>query len=83
MIRYFFIISISVKDVKKKINNLRTYYSRELAKFKDSSKSGAGSDEIYVSKWPHFNSLEFLRDTIKPKKTTSSLVSIYIFFFKL
>lgn len=62
------------QDVKAKINALRTYCSKELVKLKASKKSGAGTDETFISKWPHFNSLNFLRDTIKPRKTTSSLV---------
>ena len=58
--------------MKKKINALRTYYSKEL--FKSITRSGAGKDEAYESKWPHFQSLMFLRDTINSRKTTSSFV---------
>ena len=65
----------SENEVKSKINTLRTYYSKELAKTKKSGKSGAGRDDVYESKWPHFKYLGFLRDTFKPRKTTSSLVS--------
>ena len=54
-------------------NNLRAYYSRELAKEKLSKKSGAGSSEVFKSKWPHFNSLKFLRDVITPRKTQDNL----------
>ena len=61
-------------EVKKKINTLRSYYSTELAK--SNPKSGAGRDEIQESKWAHFNLLSFLRDTITPRKSISSLVSI-------
>ena len=63
--------------MKSKTNILRTYYSKELKLEKDSKKSGA-SGETYESKWPHFNSLAFLRDTIKPRNTTSTLVSIIL-----
>ena len=59
-----------------KINTLRLYYSKELAKVWKSSKSGAGSDEErFDSKWPHFKSMEFIRDTLNPRKPTSTLVS--------
>ena len=65
-----------------KINTLRTYYSKDLVKLKVNNKSGAGTDKLCVLQWPHFQSLNFLRDTIKPRKTISSLVSI-IFLRKL
>ena len=55
-------------DVRTKISNLRTYYSKELAKMTESTKSGAGIDDTYESKWPHLRSLSFLRDTICPRK---------------
>ena len=65
-----------VADVKAKINSLRTYFSCELAKESTTSRrSGSGKDEVFKSKWPYFQSLEFLRDSIAPRKTTSSLVS--------
>ena len=65
-----------VADVKAKINSLRTYFSRELTKESTTSRrSGSGRDEVFKSKWPYFQSLEFLRDSIAPRKTTSSLVS--------
>ena len=69
-----YIFSYSENEVKAKINILRTYYSKELAKEKNSKKSGASGD-IYESKWPHFKSLSFIRDTVKPRNTTSTLVS--------
>ena len=58
------------KEVKQKFNSLRRYYSSELAK--SSAKSGAGTEEVYQSKWPFFHSLAFLRDPIFPRKTTLS-----------
>ena len=44
------IVLILETEVKSKINNLRGYYSRELAKEKASNKSGAGTEEVYQSK---------------------------------
>ena len=67
---YFFL----EKEVTQKFNSLRSYYSNELVK--SSAKSGAGTDEVYQSKWQFFNSLKFLRDSVFPRKTTSSYVSI-------
>ena len=62
------------KEVKQKFNSLKSCYSNELAK--SNAKSGAGTDEVYQTKWSFFHSLEFLRDSIFPRKTTSSFVSI-------
>ena len=62
------------KEVKQKFNSLRSYYSNELAK--SSAKRGTGTDEVYQSKWLFFHSLEFLRDSLFPRKITSSFVSI-------
>ena len=65
-----------VADLKAKINSLRTYFSSELAKESTTSgKRGSGKDEVFKSKWPYFQSLEFLRDSVTPRKTTSSLAS--------
>ena len=63
------------KEVKLKIQNFRTYYGKELNKEKTTRKSGASASEVYESKWPYFKSLDFLRDTIAPRKTNSNLVS--------
>ena len=60
--------------MKKKINGLRTYFTKELGR--TCKKSEAGREEIYESKWPQLQSLMFLRDTITPRKTISSYVCI-------
>ena len=41
-----------------------------------SRKSSSGRDEGFKSKWPYFQSLEFLRDSVTPRKTK---VVCYIF----
>ena len=62
-------------EVKAKSNTLPTYYSKTLSKSKAASASESGADEIYLSKWPHFQSLNFLRDEITARETISSLIS--------
>ena len=63
-------------DVKAKTNSLRTDFSHELAKESTTSrKSGSGRGEVFKWKLSYFQSLELLRDSIAPRKTTSSLVS--------
>ena len=68
---FFFIIA---DEVKQKIKNLRTYFGREISKEKIHNKSGSGTSDVYHSKWPHFKSLQFLRDSIQPRTTSSNLV---------
>ncbi|XP_037947624.1 uncharacterized protein LOC119679377 [Teleopsis dalmanni] len=50
-----------VQEVKRSINTLRSGYRREIKKVKASEKSGATGDDLYVSKFWYFNSLNFLR----------------------
>lgn len=42
--------SFGINEIKNKIKNLRSTYAQEKKKIKDSKKSGAGTDEVYV---PH------------------------------
>lgn len=52
---------------------LRTYYGKETGRERSSRTSGKGTKDVYLSKWPFFASLHFLRDNITPRKTTSNL----------
>ena len=55
--------------MKAKIKSIRAQYTREKQK-SSKVKTGTGTDEVYVSKWPH---LEFLDDFIIAKKSISNL----------
>ena len=59
----------------RKTSESKIKSSDEIKKCSDSKKIEAGLDDIYELKWAHFLSLEFLRDTIMPRKTKSTLVS--------
>ncbi|XP_072385273.1 uncharacterized protein [Diabrotica undecimpunctata] len=59
--------------VRKKINNFRTSYKRELKLVLQSSKSGAGTDEIYKPKLWYFPLLSFLNDQDVPRRAISNL----------
>jgi hypothetical protein len=50
------------RKVKKRITGRRTKYRRELDKIKESKKSGAGTDDIYVPTLWYFKEIDFLRD---------------------
>lgn len=64
---------VNEEIVKKKINNFRTSYKRELKLVQKSKKSGAGSDEIYVPKLWYYDYLTFLDDQEIPSASTSNL----------
>ncbi len=66
------IFCITVKEISTKINSLRTAFASEVRK-QNIRKSGAGADDIYVSKWRHFNRLYFLRDTVRPGESECNL----------
>ena len=61
-------------DIKKKIQALRTQFQQELRKDKESKRSGAGAEDVYVSKWFGFGAMQFLVDSFIPKETCSNLV---------
>lgn len=57
---------------------------------KDSTRSGAGTDDIYVPKWAHFKNMGFLCFASRPAQSESTLSStqeqhveevMYQFFF--
>ena len=58
------IIFFSKKPVLVKISSLRTYYSKEIGTVQNGMKIGHGCNDIYISKWAHFNSVAFLRDMV-------------------
>lgn len=65
---------VSVEDVKKKINGLRTQFFTELGKIKKSQTSGAGANEIYKPQLWCWELLYFLKDSSQMRKGESNLV---------
>lgn len=59
-------------DVIAKFHALRTQFNREMSREKK-AKSGAGSDEIYISKWEYKSSLQFLQVGTITGQTVSNL----------
>ena len=66
-----FVVTV-LEEVKKKVANLRTTYSRERTKTRK-RKSGDGVADVYEPKWVHFKSLQFLDDFVVAKRTISNL----------
>ena len=52
--------STTIEEITRKIHNLMNQFNSELKKA-TKKKSGDGTDELYISKWPYFNSLLFLQ----------------------
>ena len=64
---------IKVFCFQRKTNALRTYYVAEKNKMEQTKVSGAGTSDLYKSKWQYFDSLAFLSDNITPRATTSNV----------
>lgn len=64
---------VSIDDVKKKINTLRSNFRKELKKIHDSKRSGAGADDIYQPSSWLLEELAFLADLEKPVDSISSI----------
>lgn len=57
-------------EAEKEFYKLRQKFGREVRKEKENiPQSGAGAGEsTYVSNWPLYKDLEFLKDVIKPRR---------------
>ena len=66
-------LGLTSEELQKILSALCTYYGKEIGKERSSRTSGKGTKEVYLSKWPFFASLHFLRDNITPRKTLSNL----------
>lgn len=64
---------IAVEKVKNKWANMRSQYQRENRKVKDSSRSGAGADDIFVPKWVHYKKMRFLSAGAPEAQSESTL----------
>lgn len=58
--------------IRKKWKYLRDQFTVELGKITP-SRSGDPAGATYEPKWPHFKSLLFLKDVVKPRQSTSNL----------
>lgn len=52
---------------------MRSQYQRENRKVKDSSRSGAGADDIFVPKWVHYKKMRFLSAGAPEAQSESTL----------
>ncbi|KAJ8949001.1 hypothetical protein NQ314_008307 [Rhamnusium bicolor] len=64
--------NMTVKGVKNKIKNLRSYFSKEHQKVTE-KKNGAGAEDKYDSPWFAYKSMLFISDSVTPRQIKESL----------
>ena len=64
----------SIEEITRKIHNLRNQFNSELKKA-TKKKSGDGTDELYISKWPYLNSLIFLQGGSICRSAVGNIIS--------
>lgn len=55
------ILGCNTLEVEKKVTNLKCQYSREVHKIQNSKENANGPEDLYVSKWFAFKSMQFLQ----------------------
>ncbi|KAL4103918.1 hypothetical protein QTP88_019235 [Uroleucon formosanum] len=73
-------LKLDVNEVKKKMDSLLASFRRERKREANSRRSGAGTDEIYHSKWFAFEEMKFLNDKFKPR-ITKDTIDVSNFFY--
>lgn len=78
-------LNTTIEEIQRKIHNLRNQFNSEFKKI-TKTKSGQGTNELYVSKWPYYKSLLFLQGGFVCKSTIGNLPTVSkkiheIFFF--
>lgn len=66
----------TVDQLKSKINGLRSHFSNELSKVKDSQRSGSGTSDVYVPSVWWFQKLQFLTPHVEARTSTSSMQTV-------
>lgn len=66
----------NVDMVKKKINNMRSSFRKELKKVETSKRSGAGAEEVHQPSLWYYDYLLFLRDQEIPRPSKSNLLEV-------
>lgn len=75
-------LKITVEELKVKIKNIRTTYSREASKIAASKKSGAGVDDVYKPQLLWFSTADrFLKPVIEGRSSKDNMVCDFIFLF--
>lgn len=80
LIKNLKIPGITAEGVLKKINNIRSTYQQEKLKMKKCIDGGTPGEIMYTSSLPWFHIADrFLPTVIKPRESSTILVSTYCF----
>jgi len=63
----------NVNEVKRKMESLQASFRRERRIEANTSRSGAGADEVFHSKWFAFKAMQFLNDKFSPRETKNTI----------
>lgn len=74
---------IDVAEVKKKINSYRTTYMAEKKKIRDSARTGASTDDLYISHIPWLSACTFLDAVVEARTSKSNTTSEALVCFAL
>lgn len=70
-------LKCSVDEAKGKFHSLRTYFNKEWVKT-HTKRSGQGTGDNYVSKWEFYEDLCFLKTSLTPEASSSSLEELAV-----
>ena len=66
-------IDVDVSDLHSKMTSLKSYYCQQHGTTKASQHlTGQGTENVFVSRWKFYKSLNFLNDTLTPRNTVST-----------
>lgn len=63
----------TIETVKKRINNMRSVFRKEMKKISESKRSGASADEVYSPQLWYYSLLLFLKDQETPRKSATNM----------
>lgn len=72
----------NVNEVRRKMDSLQASYRRERRIEGSTNRSGAGTDEVFRSKWYAFKAMQFLKDKFLPRDTRDT-IAVSTFNFQL
>ena len=68
----FLLFSVTVGDIKTKLQSFRTIMCREMTKLAKCQNSDVGMEDKYISTYSHWHELQFLRAVIRHRRWSPS-----------
>lgn len=63
----------TIETVKKRINNMRSVFRKEMKKVSESIRSGASAADVYAPQLWYYSLLLFLKDQETPRKSATNM----------